>query len=100
MIRGKKKKRRESAERSLVWVRSCLVRSLCCQVAGPQEGFPAKGALENELPPQPTTSRMRDQAEPPLSPSLEGSALPRLLQTIARSAGSLALLQKPTGRIR
>jgi hypothetical protein len=45
-----------SAEWSLVWVPSCLVRSLSCQSPGPGEDFPAKGALKQRPFPRPTAS--------------------------------------------
>ena len=80
--------------------KSAVLRSLCCQVAGPREGFPAKGALKKELPPRPTTS---PHARPSRAPALSFArelCRASLATTFARSAGCLALLQNPTGRVR
>ena len=80
--------------------KSAVLRSLCCQVAGPREGFPAKGALKNELAPRPTTSPHVRPSRAPAHSFARELCRASLATTFARSAGCLALLQNPTGRIR
>ena len=60
--------------------------------------MPQRVHSKTNCPPAPPHPRVRDPAEPPLSPSLDGSVLPRVLPSIARSAGSLALLQPKRSR--